>query len=181
MNEQDQKLIEMYSKYVKKKRIIIALVIFVLIIIGIIVFKVYFYDKISNIEDIIQVNVDENILNELSNNTNENIISDEISEIKQEIQEETKQNDEVKKENTSDVKETKQETQTTTQPTSTKKVEEPKPQKPNNKDFLFTDGYTMDNVTEAAEKYLKSSGYAGECIPLKDDEGIYTGMRVIFY
>ncbi len=36
-----------------------------------------------------------------------------------------------------------------------------------NKDFLFTDGYTMDNVTEAAYAYLKESGKSGSCIPLK--------------
>lgn len=53
--------------------------------------------------------------------------------------------------------------------------------KPANKDFLFTDGYTMENVTQAAQDYLKSSGHAGECIPIKDNEGIYLGMRVIFY
>lgn len=49
-----------------------------------------------------------------------------------------------------------------------------------NKDFLFTDGYTMDNVTEAAYAYLKESGKSGSCIPLKNSEGIYIGMRVVF-
>lgn len=48
------------------------------------------------------------------------------------------------------------------------------------KDFLFTDGYTMENVTAAATAYLKESGRAGSCIPLKNDEGIYIGMRVVF-
>lgn len=49
-----------------------------------------------------------------------------------------------------------------------------------NKDFLFTDGYTMDTVTEAAYAYLKESGKSGSCIPLKNSEGIYIGMRVVF-
>ena len=53
--------------------------------------------------------------------------------------------------------------------------------KPANKDFLFTDGYTMENVTQAAQNYLTSSGYAGECNPIKDNEGVYLGMRVTFY
>lgn len=53
--------------------------------------------------------------------------------------------------------------------------------KPQNKDFLFTDGYTMENVTQAAQDYLSSSGCAGECTPIKDNEGIYLGMRVTFY
>jgi hypothetical protein len=49
-----------------------------------------------------------------------------------------------------------------------------------NKDFLFKDGYTMDNVTDAAYKYLKESGQPGRCIPLKDSDGVYYGMRVEF-
>lgn len=53
--------------------------------------------------------------------------------------------------------------------------------KPPNKDFLFTDGYNMNNVSQAAYEYLNSSGFAGECRPIKDDDGIYLGMRVIFY
>ena len=39
----------------------------------------------------------------------------------------------------------------------------------------------MDNVTQAAQNYLKSYNWSGECIPIKDDEGVYLGMRVIFY
>lgn len=50
-----------------------------------------------------------------------------------------------------------------------------------NKDFLFSDGYTMSTVSDAAYDYLKSTGKSGECIPLQDDEGIYIGMRVIIY
>lgn len=49
-----------------------------------------------------------------------------------------------------------------------------------NKDFLFSDGYTMENVTEAAYSYLKKSGRKGSCIPLKNKEGVYIGMRVVF-
>lgn len=48
------------------------------------------------------------------------------------------------------------------------------------KDFLFKDGYTMDNVSDAAYAYLKASGKPGSCVPLKDSEGIYIGMRVVF-
>ena len=49
------------------------------------------------------------------------------------------------------------------------------------KDFLFSDGYTMSNVSEAAIEYLRASGKAGECVPLKDENGIYIGMRVTIY
>lgn len=48
------------------------------------------------------------------------------------------------------------------------------------KDFLFKDGYTMDNVADAAYEYLKESGQSGKCVPLKDSEGVYYGMRVEF-
>ena len=62
-----------------------------------------------------------------------------------------------------------------------KPVTKPKPSKTyKNKDFLFEDGYTMSNVADAASEYLYASGQSGKCIPLKDSEGIYIGMRVVF-
>lgn len=68
--------------------------------------------------------------------------------------------------------------------TTTKKEKTTQPKKANkeyqNKDFLFSDGYTMSTVSEAAYNYLKESGKSGECIPIQDDEGLYIGMRVIF-
>ena len=39
----------------------------------------------------------------------------------------------------------------------------------------------MDNVTQVAQDYLKSYDFSGECVPIKDNEGVYLGMRVIFY
>lgn len=50
-----------------------------------------------------------------------------------------------------------------------------------NKDFLFSDGYTMSTVSDAAYEYLKKTGKSGECVPLKNNEGLYIGMRVIIY
>ncbi|WP_304818933.1 immunoglobulin-like domain-containing protein [uncultured Clostridium sp.] len=75
---------------------------------------------------------------------------------------------------------------TTTQPVQKEpSTEKSKPNKSNkeykNKDFLFSDGYTMSTVSEAAYNYLKESGKSGECIPIQDDEGLYIGMRVIIY
>ena len=64
---------------------------------------------------------------------------------------------------------------------TTEKITTNTTEKPKNKDFLFSDGYTMDNVTQAAQSYLKSFNWSGECIPIKDSEGVYLGMRVIFY
>ena len=89
-------------------------------------------------------------------------------------------------------------TTTTTQPETTKKVtttakkqtvttsKKAKKKKTSSssyksKDFLFEDGYTMANVSDVATDYLRKSGKAGECVPLKDADGIYIGMRVIIY
>lgn len=55
------------------------------------------------------------------------------------------------------------------------------PQKPSNRQFLFSDGYTMDTVSGACSSALFSSGYAGSCVPLQDANGIYYGMELRFY
>ena len=104
----------------------------------------------------------------------------------EEKKEETKTETTTKKEESTEVQkmEVKEETPKQESKSSNKQPETKTEQvssKPANKDFLFTDGYTMENVTQAAQDYLKSSGHAGECIPIKDNEGIYLGMRVIFY
>ena len=100
--------------------------------------------------------------------------------------EETKDETTTKKEENTEVQKTEVKEETTKQESnSSNKQPETKTEqvssKPANKNFLFTDGYTMENVTQAAQDYLKSSGHAGECTPIKDDEGIYLGMRVTFY
>ena len=67
--------------------------------------------------------------------------------------------------------------------TTSKKVKKKKSSSSSykSKDFLFEDGYTMANVSDVATDYLRKSGKAGECVPLKDADGIYIGMRVIIY
>lgn len=57
----------------------------------------------------------------------------------------------------------------------------PSTPKPPNKDFLFSDGYTMDNVGNACQAALSSSGYSGACTPIKNADGIYMGLRLEFY
>ena len=166
MTEKEQEILNLYLKDLRKKRIIIVFIIVCVIIIGSASAKKYLaqnnVDVASN-ENITQ----ENITNDVSNKTKaENTTKkEENKEVqKTEVKEETK-----KQEITSSNKqpETKNEQQVSS--------------KPANKDFLFTDGYTMENVTQAAQDYLKSSGHAGECTPIKDNEGIYLGMRVTFY
>ena len=44
--------------------------------------------------------------------------------------------------------------------------------------FMFSDGYTMENVTEACGSVLRSSGRSGMCSPIQDNDGIYLGMRL---
>lgn len=178
MNEQEQELIRKYLRYVKKKRIIILSIIFIFTSAGIIFFAINFNKIPLNNETIYQEEIKENTVNESVTNNISNTISENKDEETVEKKEETTTE-------TKPVVEKPKEVVETSKPntaTSSKKEEvKQEKAKPSNKDFLFTDGYTMDNVTDAARDYLKSSGYAGECIPIQDNEGIYIGMRVIFY
>lgn len=53
-------------------------------------------------------------------------------------------------------------------------------QKPSTKYFLFTDGYTINNVVDACAKELKSYGGSGRCEPITDENGIYLGMKLLY-
>lgn len=181
MTEQENELLEMYIRYIKKRNLIIFIIVFIVV-----VFCIFGFYKIKSISN----NVEEsNLIEEVVNE--ENIIKEEVKvenniEInKQKFEEKTQtenventtisnekieieKKEEDKKEKTEKVENNKQEIS----PAVSKKYE--------NKDFLFKDGYTMENVTQAAQEYLKQSGQAGQCIPIKDNEGIYIGMRVVF-
>lgn len=190
MNENDKKLLQLYKKDIKRKRIIVFLLI--LIFIGGCSLYYFYIDlkqstKESNFNnnEITSNNIELKDTNEENiNATNENKIkkTDESKitettfnkEKTEEIQGQTNKNTNVeKKEDTTKKDNNKKDT--------TEKVTTNTTEKPKNKDFLFSDGYTMDNVTQAAQNYLKSYNWSGECIPIKDDEGVYLGMRVIFY
>ena len=183
MNEQDEKILQLYLKDIRKKRIIfIFIIIFLILFLSLLGYSKY--RKISNeVDNTIQEEIEDNIINE--NNVNETI----TNTVENTLIEETKEKDveksqdakeEIKTEQTKeDTK--KQETPKENTQTTTSKENKTTSQKPSNKDFLFTEGYTMDNVTQAAQDYLKSYSYGGECVPIKDNEGVYLGMRVIFY
>lgn len=181
MTEQENELLEMYIEYIRKRNLIIFIIVFVVVALGI--FGFYKFKTLNN--NVEESNVIEEVIKE------ENVIKEEVKvennvEIKeQKVEEktqtqnienttisnekiETEKKEEDKKEKTEKVENKKQESS----PAVSKKYE--------NKDFLFKDGYTMENVTQAAQDYLKKSGQAGQCIPIKDNEGIYIGMRVIF-
>ena len=173
MDEQSQELIKRYKRYIRRKKIMIFLILLLLLAIGCIFFKSKIYYPSSNSEDkTIPTNTIEEEPNSLEiNKTIEEVISNELVENTKEIQNtkesEKKTND---KNNNSNNKSSSNSKKNTNQKN-----------KPPNKDFLFTDGYNMNNVSQAAYEYLNSSGFAGECRPIKDDDGIYLGMRVIFY
>lgn len=181
MTEKEQGILDLYLKDLRKKRLIIVFIIVCVIIIGGASAKKYLtqnnIDVISN-ENITQ----ENVINDVSNNTKVENATQKTEEKKEKTQDETT----TKKEESTEVQKTEVNENTTKQENnSPNKQPEIKTEqvssKPANKDFLFTDGYTMENVTQAAQNYLKSSGHVGECTPIKDNEGIYLGMRVTFY
>ena len=176
MTEKEQEILNLYLKDLRKKRIIIVFIIVCVVIISGVSARKYLT---PNNENAIQ----ENIANNIINNTKvENVI-----EKTEEKKEETKDENTTKKEENKEVQKTEVKEETKKQETTSSnkqpetKNEQQVSSKPTNKDFLFTDGYTMENVTQAAQDYLRSSGHAGECTPIKDNEGIYLGMRVTFY
>lgn len=44
--------------------------------------------------------------------------------------------------------------------------------------FLFSDGYTMLNVSDACATELKKINRTGMCSPMQDENGIYLGMKL---
>lgn len=44
--------------------------------------------------------------------------------------------------------------------------------------FLFSDGYTMLNVSDACATELKKINITGMCSPIQDENGIYLGMKL---
>ncbi len=187
MNEQDEKILELYLKDSKRKKILLIIFIIILIVVGVAFygFNTKHKQSSNNIDNYIQEENETNIINENiakeenvsniennkveSNVENQNKVEEQTEEIKSDTKEEIEQQETLEK----------SKTQVTT--SSSNNNEKNTKEKPKNKDFLFTDGYTMDNVTQVAQDYLKSYDFSGECVPIKDNEGVYLGMRVIFY
>lgn len=173
MNKQDQELLELYLKDVRKKRVIIFIIIIIILFLCLIISKIYINEISQNTNTIIENDIqEENQQNATVNETINNIIAENtISQSNTEILNENVNNSTNKIEITE--QNAKKEEKITDNSDDSSKKEETTSQKPANKDFLFTDGYTMENVSQVAQDYLNSSGYSGECIPLKDDEGVY--------
>lgn len=184
MNKQDEKLLEQYLNDIKKKNLIISIII-VLVIVSVISFGIYFKTKKDSASSEQNNISNQNEINIISNNETEenavlNTIEQENTEVVNETQEQKKVEEKQEKkesEETQDNKNQNKQNEESSKTSETKNTQE----EPANKDFLFTDGYTMENVTQAAEEYLESFNASGECVPIKDSEGVYLGMRVIFY
>lgn len=191
MNEQDEKLLERYLDYIRKRNKTIVFIIIFILFLASIGFYIGYSKYKKNIKDtnsFVQQESENNVINQntidgKSIENNINIVSNENT--KEENKTKEIPNDKIttntKEESTN--QETKVEDKENISTSNEKDNNKPKDtnDKPKNKDFLFINGYTMDNVTQAAQDYLKSYNYSGECVPIKDDEGIYLGMRVIFY
>ena len=187
MNDEDKKLLEAYLREIKKKRIIVFISIISFILFCTIITGKYYIKNIpinENSNNNINVQKNDNKpLNEIveNNTTNSEIISENVIENHIQNSENAVVEQPQEQSSKDDKKQEEKEPQPSKTTASENKKNETTKNKPSNKDFLFTDGYTMDNVSQVAQEYLKSSGYAGECVPLKDSEGIYYGMRVIFH
>lgn len=53
--------------------------------------------------------------------------------------------------------------------------------KPLNKDYLFADGFDMNTASSTCLYDLNSSNYGGSCMPIKDTNGIYLGVKLTIY
>ena len=69
-------------------------------------------------------------------------------------------------------------TTTKPEPPSNNQVEDTPSTKKIIKYFLFKDGYTMQNVSEACATELKKTNKTGICSPIQDENGIYLGMKL---
>lgn len=58
---------------------------------------------------------------------------------------------------------------------------QPETSKPQDKNFLYSDGYTQANVAQACLAELQASGKGGGCYPITDENGLYIGMRLTYY
>lgn len=190
MNDEDKKLLELYLHESKKKKIIILSIIILFLLFFVILSGKYYYKNLF-ITDNSSITVQEKNINSLNeviennvaNNTNSKIVSENTNENSTQKQENTAITNTQEKplQEGKPKEETKRNSNKNTTSKTNIKKEEHTSTRPQNRDFLFADGYTMENVTQAAQEYLKSNGYAGECIPLRDNEGVYLGMRVIFH
>lgn len=179
MNEQDEKILMLYIRNRRKKRIAILIITILFVLCSINVLCIYV--KNNEFIDIIS-----NTIN-FQNTKNYSIVNGlqgmyYISNNYQTIPNNLEMNNSFIENKIGDMNEDSQQITSTESGNKKQKNNMPKTKsnKPLNKDFLFKDGYNMENVYQAAREYLESIGHAGKCVPIKDEEGICIGMRVVF-
>ena len=179
MNSQDKKLLELYLQERRKKRIIICIIMLVIIALSSISYMFYLMnvstekDETDLIINEIEIDVTNTKVNEEkeTNIPTSNIEKENNEVIKNEIIPLPEQTSNSKENETTELQTNLQE----------ERVIENTAKIPTNKDFLFAEGYTLENVSQVAQDYLNSFDASGECIPLQDEEGVYLGIRVVFY
>ncbi len=104
-------------------------------------------------------------------------IKEKPEEDKKEENSTSNENNQENKPNTQ-VKPPAQSNNTSESNNSTPKQETPSKSESITKYFMFKDGYTMENVTDACVAELKKYNRTGMCIPIQDESGIYLGMKL---
>lgn len=191
MTEQEERILELYSNDLRKRKIIIFVIVFILVMISFVISKIYQDIIEQNNYNDNQINYQNEIIQEENNETQKNIIENIPKIVETQPQEnivetenqETKKMQQVTSETSKVNKESNIDTPKSNSTPTNKPIEKQETvnKKPANKEFLFTEGYTMENVSQVAQDYLKASGCPGECVPIKDSDGVYLGMKVIFY
>lgn len=116
--------------------------------------------------------VGENIITYYVLDSSNNMSKKELKVI---IKEQEKELPEV---NNKPVESSKPSSSTNNDTSSSKPQNKPEIKEKITKYFLFSDGYTMNDVVDACANELKKIGVAGTCTPLTDSNGIYLGMKL---
>lgn len=117
-----------------------------------------------------------------SGNTSQEVVVVNVLKKEEPIEENTSSNsssvESSKKEEQQPSNSASNNTTTKPEPPSNDPVEDIPSTKKIIKYFLFKDGYTMQNVSEACATELKKTNRTGICSPIQDEDGIYLGMKL---
>lgn len=121
-------------------------------------------------------------VSDFSGNTSQEVVTVNVLKKEEPIEENTSSNsssvESSKKEEQQQSNSASNNTTTKPDPPSNNQVEDPPSTKKIIKYFLFKDGYTMQNVSEACATELKKTNKTGICSPIQDENGIYLGMKL---
>lgn len=121
-------------------------------------------------------------VSDFSGNTLQEVVTVNVLKKEEPIEENTSSNsssvESSKKEEQQQSNSASNNTTTKPEPPSNNQVEDTPSTKKIIKYFLFKDGYTMQNVSEACATELKKTNKTGICSPIQDENGIYLGMKL---